>query len=50
MVDPPDGSAENRSILVNGKSDGALFTDYTTMALTALIPALMAERTKRAAS
>ncbi len=39
----PDGSAENRSIVVNGKSDGALFTDYTTMALTALIPALMAE-------
>jgi spermidine synthase len=39
----PDGSAENRSLLVNGKSDGALFTDYPTMALTALIPALMAE-------
>jgi spermidine synthase len=43
VVDP-DGSAVNRAILVNGKSDGSLFTDYTTMALTALIPALMAER------
>ena len=42
VVDP-DGSAENRSILVNGKSDGALLSDYPTMALTALIPALMAE-------
>jgi spermidine synthase len=39
----PDGSSENRSILVNGKSDGALLSDYPTMALTALIPALMAE-------
>jgi spermidine synthase len=42
VVDP-DGSAENRSILVNGKSDGALLSDYPTMAMTALIPALMAE-------
>jgi len=42
VVDP-DGSAENRSILVNGKSDGSLTTDYPTMALTALIPALMAD-------
>jgi spermidine synthase len=39
----PDESAENRSIVVNGKSDGALQSDYPTMALTALIPALMAE-------
>ena len=42
VVDP-DGLAENRSLLVNGKSDGALLSDYPTMALTALIPALMAE-------
>jgi spermidine synthase len=42
VVDP-DGSSENRSILVNGKSDGAMTTDYATMALTALVPALMAE-------
>jgi len=47
VVDPPGGSAENRAILVNGKSDGALFSDYTTMALTALIPALMAERVEK---
>jgi predicted membrane-bound spermidine synthase len=43
VVDP-DGSADNRSIMVNGKSDGALQSDYPTMSLTALIPALMAER------
>jgi len=42
VVDP-DGSSENRSILVNGKSDGSLTTDFPTMALTALIPALMAD-------
>ncbi len=46
VVDP-DGSPENRAILVNGKSDGALVGDYTTMALTALIPALMAERIEK---
>ena len=39
----PDGTADNRSIVVNGKSDGALLSDYPTMALTGLIPALMAE-------
>ena len=39
----PDGKSENRSILVNGKSDGSLMSDYPTMAMTALIPALMAE-------
>jgi predicted membrane-bound spermidine synthase len=43
VVDP-GGSSENRSILVNGKSDGALLSDYPTMAMTALIPALMAEK------
>jgi len=43
VVDP-GGSSENRSILVNGKSDGALSSDYPTMAMTALIPALMAEK------
>ncbi|MBW2494257.1 MAG: hypothetical protein JRE43_05865, partial [Deltaproteobacteria bacterium] len=42
-VTDPVGSSENRSILVNGKSDGALVSDYPTMALTALIPAIMAE-------
>jgi spermidine synthase len=47
VIDPADGSAENRAILVNGKSDGALLGDYTTMALTALIPAVMAERHER---
>ncbi len=42
VIDPV-GSPENRSILVNGKSDGALVSDYPTMAMTALVPALMAE-------
>jgi spermidine synthase len=37
----------NRSIVVNGKSDGSLAGDYPTMALSALIPALMAERHER---
>jgi spermidine synthase len=37
----------NRSISVNGKSDGALVADYPTMALSALVPALMAERNER---
>jgi spermidine synthase len=40
-------SSENRSIAVNGKSDGALVGDYPTMALSALVPALMAERNER---
>jgi spermidine synthase len=39
---------ETRSIVVNGKPDGSLIGDYPTMALTALIPALMAERHERA--
>jgi spermidine synthase len=43
-----DKQPRNRSIVVNGKSDGALVGDYTTMALSALLPALMAERNERA--
>jgi spermidine synthase len=39
-----DGRPETRSIIVNGKPDGSLRGDYPTMALSALIPALMAER------
>jgi spermidine synthase len=42
-----DDRDDNRSIVVNGKSDGSLAGDYTTMALSALIPALMAERHER---
>jgi spermidine synthase len=44
----PKRDATNRSIVVNGKSDGALRGDYTTMALSALLPALLAERTESA--
>ncbi|TFG93549.1 MAG: hypothetical protein E4H11_08160, partial [Myxococcales bacterium] len=42
VLDPRSGPA-NRSITVNGKSDGALKGDYPTMALSALVPALLAE-------
>jgi spermidine synthase len=38
---------KSRSIIVNGKSDGNLIGDYPTMALSALIPALMAEKHER---
>jgi predicted membrane-bound spermidine synthase len=50
VTDPgraPDGRI-NRGIFVNGKSDGSLVGDYPTMALAALLPALMAERPERA--
>jgi predicted membrane-bound spermidine synthase len=35
-------------IVVNGKSDGSIVADYPTMALAALLPALMAESHERA--
>jgi len=41
-VDP-----ENLGIIVNGKSDGSLINDYPTMAIAALVPALMAEHHTR---
>jgi spermidine synthase len=43
----PKEKPENLSIIVNGKSDGSLNNDYPTMALAALVPALMAERHER---
>jgi spermidine synthase len=46
-VRQPQGKPENISIVVNGKSDGSLQGDYATMALAALLPALMAERHER---
>jgi len=33
----------NRAIIVNGKSDGSLIGDYSTMAMLGLVPALLAE-------
>ena len=42
------GSSNGLSIVNNGKSDGNLVTDYPTMALTGLIPALLAENPRRA--
>jgi spermidine synthase len=43
----PRRNPENLAIIVNGKSDGSLKTDYPTMSLAALVPALMAERHER---
>jgi spermidine synthase len=43
----PKRNPENLAIIVNGKSDGSLETDYPTMAIAALVPALMAERHER---
>jgi spermidine synthase len=42
------GGGNAISIVNNGKSDGNLVADYTTMALTGLIPALLSERPQRA--
>jgi len=39
-----DGKLESRAIIVNGKPDGSIQGDYPTMALSALVPALMARR------
>jgi spermidine synthase len=38
----------HRSIFTNGKSDGAIWGDYATMGLAALLPALLAEQAERA--
>ena len=43
----PRSNPGNLAIIVNGKSDGSLKTDYPTMSLAALVPALMAERHER---
>jgi len=42
-----DPEGLNRSIYLNAKSDGNLISDYPTMSLLALIPALMAENLGR---
>ncbi|MHC4934088.1 MAG: fused MFS/spermidine synthase, partial [Planctomycetota bacterium] len=42
------GSDNALSIINNGKSDGNLVVDYPTMALTGLVPALLAEQPARA--
>jgi spermidine synthase len=46
-VGVPFRKPENIALWVNGKSDGALVGDYPTMALIALIPALIAESHER---
>ncbi len=42
----PDGSTDT-AIVTNGKPDGSIRTDYPTMALAALIPALFAQHAER---
>lgn len=37
-----------RSIISNGKPDGSLLLDYPTMALVALVPAMLADKAERA--
>ena len=46
-VGVPFRQPENIALYVNGKPDGSLVGDYPTMALTALIPALIAESHER---
>ena len=38
----------HRAVYVNGKSDSAIYQDYVTMGLAALVPALLADRVERA--
>jgi spermidine synthase len=47
-VGVPFRQPENVALYVNGKPEGALVGDYTTMALTGLIPALISESYERA--
>jgi hypothetical protein len=44
---PPQNGLTNREIINNGKSDGNLIRDYSTMSLAALVPSLLAERNER---
>lgn len=49
VLESPTGSGDiSRAVLSNGKSDGATGSDYPTMALAGLIPALLAEKAERA--
>jgi spermidine synthase len=45
---PGAGQGLSRSIVNNGKSDGSIPTDYATMELAGLLPALLAEQPERA--
>jgi spermidine synthase len=42
-----EGRVASRSLMNNGKSDGSTRGDYATMGLTALIPALLADRLEK---
>ncbi|HEY5656288.1 MAG TPA: hypothetical protein VIY27_00720, partial [Myxococcota bacterium] len=44
---PPQQGRLKRALFTNGKSDGNTISDYPTMGLAAMIPALLAERLER---
>jgi spermidine synthase len=44
----PEGRLTNVAIMTNGKADGSIAGDYTTMALTALLPAIFSAQPERA--
>jgi spermidine synthase len=44
---PRRGERPDLSVFTNGKSDGSLLSDYPTMALAALLPALLCEAPRR---
>jgi predicted membrane-bound spermidine synthase len=46
--EPLEDGTFDRAIVSNGKSDGSVRGDYVTMALTGLIPALLADKVERA--
>lgn len=48
MEPQAQGEALSRSIVNNGKSDGSTAADYQTMAMAALLPALLADRVESA--
>ncbi len=48
VIDHPFESTRSLAIVTNGKPDGSIRIDYVTMAMGALLPALLAERVERA--
>jgi predicted membrane-bound spermidine synthase len=47
VTENPGQKSGGRAILTNGKSDGSIVGDYTTMALTGLLPAWMSRGAER---
>ncbi len=48
VYEVPRGLGRDRAILVNGKSDGMLISEYITMAMIGLVPAFFADRVETA--